>query len=140
MAAAKTAAATNALFSVANSTPSDNERQSSSAPVVNLTELTRYQEQQAKLMQKQFDAMRSEMSSMKQLLQHQVSGLMWQDLARREPVRAMVIEKLLALGLSEPVADQIACFMPEDISDAEAWDSALAVSYTHLTLPTILLV
>jgi flagellar biosynthesis protein FlhF len=125
MAAAKTAAATSALFSVANSAPSDTERQSSGAPVVNLTELTRYQEQQAKLMQKQFDAMRNEMSSMKQLLQHQVSGLMWQDLARREPVRAMVIEKLLALGLSEPVADQIACFMPEDISDAEAWDSAL---------------
>ncbi|WP_233077997.1 flagellar biosynthesis protein FlhF [Rheinheimera soli] len=125
MAAVKTAAATNALFSVANSAPSDLERQSSGAAAVNLNELTRYQEQQAKLMQKQFDAMRSEMSSMKQLLQHQVSGLMWQDLARREPVRAMVIEKLLALGLSEPVADQIACFMPEDISDSEAWDSAL---------------
>lgn len=125
MAAAKTAAATSALFSGANSTPSDNERQSSATAAVNLSELTRYQEQQAKLMQKQFDAMRSEMSSMKQLLQHQVSGLMWQDLARREPVRALVIEKLLGLGLSEPVADQIACFMPEDINDAEAWDSAL---------------
>ncbi|MCA1929411.1 flagellar biosynthesis protein FlhF [Rheinheimera sp.] len=125
MAAAKTAAATSALFSVANSAPSEMERQSSGTPVVNLNELTRYQEQQAKLMQKQFDAMRSEMTSMKQLLQHQVSGLMWQELARREPVRAMVIEKLLALGLSEPVADQIGCFMPEDISDAEAWDSAL---------------
>lgn len=124
MAAAKTAA-TNALFSVANSAPSDNERQSSATAAVNLSELTRYQEQQAKLMQKQFDAMRSEMSSMKQLLQHQVSGLMWQDLARREPVRALVIEKLLELGLSEPVADQIACFMPEDLNDAEAWDSAL---------------
>ena len=125
MAAAKTAAATSALFSVANSAPSDNERQSSGAPMVNLNELSRYQEQQAKLLQKQFDAMRNEMSSMKQLLQHQVSGLMWQELARREPVRAMVIEKFLALGLSEPVADQIGCFMPEDISDAEAWDSAL---------------
>lgn len=125
MAAAKTAAATSALFSGANSTPSDNERQSSATTAVNLSELTRYQEQQAKLMQKQFDAMRSEMSSMKQLLQHQVSGLMWQDLARREPVRALVIEKLLEFGLSEPVADQIACFMPEDINDAEAWDSAL---------------
>lgn len=125
MAAAKTAAATSALFSGANSTPSDNERQSSATAAVNLSELTRYQEQQAKLMQKQFDAMRSEMSSMKQLLQHQVSGLMWQDLARREPVRALVIEKLLEFGLSEPVADQIACFMPEDINDAEAWDSAL---------------
>ena len=125
MAAVKTAAATNALFSAANSASSDHERQSSGAAGLNLNELTRYQEQQTKLMQKQFDAMRNEMSSMKQLLQHQVSGLMWQDLARREPVRAMVIEKLLALGLSEPVADQIACFMPEDISDAEAWDSAL---------------
>ncbi|RVT46941.1 flagellar biosynthesis protein FlhF [Rheinheimera sediminis] len=125
MAAAKTAAATNALFSVANSATVDSERQSSGASALNLSELTRYQEQQAKLMQKQFDAMRNEMSSMKQLLQHQVSGLMWQDLARREPVRALVIEKLLALGLSEPVSDQIACFMPEDISDAEAWDSAL---------------
>src|SRR3990167_3343844 len=71
MAAVKTAAATNALFSAANSASSDHERQSSGAAGLNLNELTRYQEQQTKLMQKQFDAMRNEMSSMKQLLQHQ---------------------------------------------------------------------
>jgi len=125
MAAVKTAAATNALFAMNNSAPPLAERQSSGVGQLNMAELTKYQEQQAKLMQQQFDSMRNEMVSMKQLLQHQVSGLMWQDLARREPVRAMVIEKLLALGLSEAVADQIACFMPEDMSDAEAWDSAL---------------
>ena len=90
-----------------------------------LTELTRQQEQQAKLLQQQMDAMRNEMLSMRQLLQHQVSGLMWQDLARREPVRALVIENLRQLGLSEQMADQIACFMPEDLNTADAWQAAL---------------
>jgi flagellar biosynthesis protein FlhF len=70
---------------------------------------------------------------MKQLLQHQVSGLMWQDLARREPVRALVIEKLQQLGLSEAMADQLACFMPEDIADGEAWDCALELLAGQLT-------
>ena len=92
---------------------------------VNLTELTKQQEHQAKLVQQQMDAMRNEMLSMRQLLQHQVSGLMWQDLARREPVRALIIENLQQLGLSEQVADQLACFMPEDSNSADAWDTAL---------------
>ncbi|HAW93110.1 MULTISPECIES: flagellar biosynthesis protein FlhF [unclassified Arsukibacterium] len=88
-------------------------------------ELTKQQQQQAQSMATQFDAMRNEMLSMRQLLQHQVSGLMWQDLARREPVRALVIEHLQQLGLSEQVADQLACFMPEDIGASEAWDTAM---------------
>lgn len=105
------------------------ERQTSGAAVggntVQLTELTKLQEQQAKLVQQQMDAMRNEMLSMRQLLQHQVSGLMWQDLARREPVRALIIENLQQLGLSEQVADQLACFMPEELNSADAWEAAL---------------
>ena len=88
-------------------------------------ELTKQQQLQSQSMATQFEAMRNEMLSMRQLLQHQVSGLMWQDLARREPVRALVIEHLQQLGLSEQVADQLACFMPEDISAGEAWDTAM---------------
>ncbi|WP_417705006.1 flagellar biosynthesis protein FlhF [Rheinheimera aquimaris] len=105
------------------------ERQTSGAAAggntVQLTELTKLQEQQAKLVQQQMDAMRNEMLSMRQLLQHQVSGLMWQDLARREPVRALIIENLQQLGLSEQVADQLACFMPEELNSADAWEVAL---------------
>lgn len=105
------------------------ERQTSGAAAggntVQLTELTKLQEQQAKLVQQQMDAMRNEMLSMRQLLQHQVSGLMWQDLARREPVRALIIENLQQLGLSEQVADQLACFMPEELNSADAWEAAL---------------
>ncbi|MBZ9610244.1 flagellar biosynthesis protein FlhF [Rheinheimera maricola] len=105
------------------------ERQTSvTTPGVSSTqlgEITRQQEQQAKLLQQQMNAMRNEMLSMRQLLQHQVSGLMWQDLARREPMRAMVIENLQQLGLSEQVADQLACFMPEELNATDAWDAGL---------------
>lgn len=109
------------------------ERQNSVVSGPNLQELSAQQKQQASLMQQQFDVMRQEMQSMKQLLQHQVSGLMWQDLARREPVRALVIEHLLQLGLSEAMADQLACFMPEDISDRDAWNCALELLAGQLT-------
>ncbi len=109
------------------------ERQSSATAGANFQELSALHKQQATLMQQQFDAMRQEMLSMKHLLQHQVSGLMWQDLARREPVRALVIEQLTQLGLSEAMADQLACFMPEDISDADAWRCALDLLAGQLT-------
>lgn len=109
------------------------ERQNSGALGPNLQELSSLQKQQANLMQQQFDMMRQEMQSMKQLLQHQVSGLMWQDLARKEPIRALVIEQLLQLGLSEAMADQLACFMPEDIPDADAWRYALELLAGQLT-------
>ncbi|RVU41315.1 flagellar biosynthesis protein FlhF [Rheinheimera riviphila] len=109
------------------------ERQNSAAAGINLQELSSFQKQQASLMQQQFDAMRQEMLSMKHLLQHQVSGLMWQDLARREPVRALVIEQLRQLGLTEAMADQLACFMPEDISDSDAWSCALDLLAGQLT-------
>lgn len=98
-----------------------------------LQELSKAQQAQAQLMQQQFAQMQSEMLSMRQLLQHQVSGLMWQDLARKEPVRALVIENLKQLGLSEPIADQLACFMPDDLNAADAWDTALELLSGQLT-------
>jgi len=103
------------------------------AATTGLADFSKLQQQQMQLMQQQFDSMRQEMGSMKQLLQHQVSGLMWQDLARREPVRALVIDKLCELGLSEAMADQLACFMPEDIADSDAWECALELLAGQLT-------
>lgn len=100
---------------------------------VNLQELSALQEKQQQHLQAEFNAMRSEMLSMRELLQHQVSGLMWQELARSEPVRALVIDHLKQMGLSEAMADQLACFMPEDISEHEAWDAALELLAGQLT-------
>ncbi|SEA49272.1 flagellar biosynthesis protein FlhF [Alkalimonas amylolytica] len=102
------------------------ERQNNGAQhSVNLQELSQLQEKQQQQLQSEFAAMRNEMLSMRQLLQHQVSGLMWQELARAEPVRALVIEQMKQMGLSSAMADQLACFMPEDISESQAWETAL---------------
>jgi flagellar biosynthesis protein FlhF len=109
------------------------ERQNPAVSSAAIADINKLQQQNMQVMQQQFDRMRQEMSSMKQLLQHQVSGLMWQDLARREPVRALVIEKLQELGLTESIADQLACFMPEDIPDSEAWECALELLAGQLT-------
>ncbi|QIZ77344.1 flagellar biosynthesis protein FlhF [Ferrimonas lipolytica] len=59
-------------------------------------------------------AMREEMSSIRQLLQHQMSNLMEQDSARTEPVRSMVKEQLRDLGFHREVAAHFAELLPQD--------------------------
>lgn len=70
-------------------------------------------------------AMKSDMSAIRQLLETQVSGLMWQEMERREPTRAMLISKLTKLGFTDEVADQISCFIPEGLSEEDAWEQTL---------------
>ena len=69
--------------------------------------------------------MRSEMTSIRRLLEHQVSGLMWQEVERREPLRAMLIKRLEKMGLSAELADQLACYIPEDTPPKDAWSALL---------------
>ena len=69
--------------------------------------------------------MRSEMSSIRRLLEHQVSGLMWQEVERREPLRAMLIKRLEKMGLSAELTDQLACYIPEDTAPKDAWSALL---------------
>ncbi|WP_199611230.1 flagellar biosynthesis protein FlhF [Flocculibacter collagenilyticus] len=75
--------------------------------------------------QADMQSMKGEIASLRKLLEHQVSGLLWQELERKEPLRAMLIKKLKALGICDEVADQMACFIPEDLADHEAWPSVL---------------
>ncbi|GAA4874544.1 flagellar biosynthesis protein FlhF [Ferrimonas pelagia] len=63
--------------------------------------------------QAELSAMREEMASIRQLLQHQVSNLMQQDMARTEPVRNMVIEQLRDLGFHREVAEHFAQLLPQ---------------------------
>ena len=48
-----------------------------------------------------------EMASMRQLLQHQVSGLMEQDASRRDPTRAMLMKDLVRIGFESDIAQQL---------------------------------
>ena len=71
--------------------------------------------------------MREEMTSIRRLLEHQVSGLMWQEVERREPLRAMLIKRLERMGLSPELADQLACYIPEDTPPKKAWKALLGL-------------
>ncbi|MBA6389438.1 flagellar biosynthesis protein FlhF [Colwellia sp. BRX10-3] len=72
----------------------------------------------------EFDHMQKEMSSIRQLLEHQMSGLMWQDMAQKDPMRAVLVNKLMAMGLNEQVADQIAGYIPANTHEQDAWQQA----------------
>jgi len=81
-------------------------------------------DQHSHVNQQDFDKMQQEMASIRKLLEHQVSGLMWQDMAQKEPQRAVLVNRLLSLGLNEQIADQIAGYVPSQYHEAEAWQQA----------------
>ena len=68
--------------------------------------------------------MQKEMAAIRQLLEHQVSGLMWQDLAQKDPQRAVLVNRLIALGLTEQIADQIAGYVSQVDNEEDAWHQA----------------
>jgi len=69
---------------------------------------------------KEIGKISEDVASLRKLLEHQVSGLMWQEIERKEPVRAMIIKSLNGAGFSDDVADQLASYVPEDASSSEA--------------------
>jgi flagellar biosynthesis protein FlhF len=71
--------------------------------------------------------MREEMNAIRQLLEHQVSGLMQQDMARRDPTRACMIDRLEGMGIENAVAEQMARFVPEDVSRQQGWKALLSM-------------
>ncbi|RTZ16370.1 flagellar biosynthesis protein FlhF [Vibrio aquaticus] len=73
------------------------------------------------------EEMKEEMTSIRRLLEHQVSGLMWQEVERREPLRAMLIKRLERMGVSSDLADQLACYIPEDTAPTKAWKALLGL-------------
>lgn len=75
----------------------------------------------------EMDHMKNEMASIRQLLEHQLSGLMWQDMAQKDPARALLVNRLMGLGLTEQVADQIAGYVPSHMNEQDSWQQALAL-------------
>ncbi|MGL4734489.1 MAG: flagellar biosynthesis protein FlhF [Enterovibrio sp.] len=75
----------------------------------------------------EIDGMRQEISAIRDLLEHQLAGLMWQEVERKEPLRAMLIKRLERLGFSPALVDQLAGYIPENLSPREAWDELLTI-------------
>ncbi|MGL5291977.1 MAG: flagellar biosynthesis protein FlhF [Vibrionaceae bacterium] len=75
----------------------------------------------------EIDGMRQEISAIRGLLEHQLAGLMWQEMERKEPLRAMLIKRLERIGFSPALVDQLASYIPENLSPREAWDELLSI-------------
>lgn len=71
--------------------------------------------------ERELEFMRAELASIRKLLQHQVSGLMWQEVERREPTRALIIKQLTQGGFEPAYAEHLASLIPEEVSLHEAW-------------------
>ena len=70
------------------------------------------------------EQMRQEMQSIRQLLEHQVSGLMWQDMAQKDPGKAVLVNRLMQMGITEELAEQVASYIPNSANEDQAWHHA----------------
>ncbi|TMN46121.1 flagellar biosynthesis protein FlhF, partial [Pseudoalteromonas piscicida] len=77
---------------------------------------------QKKVNEDEMSTRRDEMNAIRQLLEFQLSGLMNQEMARRDPTRACLVDRLKGMGIGAEVAEQMACFIPDDVSRKEAWN------------------
>ena len=102
----------------------DNITSISSASLQSTSPLATDANNEAQVSSDDFYKMQQEMASIRSLLEHQVSGLMWQDLAQKDPQRAVLVNRLLGLGLNEQIADQIAGYVPEQAHEKQAWSQA----------------
>jgi flagellar biosynthesis protein FlhF len=75
----------------------------------------------------QIQLLQQEIASIREILQYQVSGLLWQDLAQKDPTRALLIDKLTHLGLSQTLADRIAGYVAPQLSEQQAYQAALSL-------------
>jgi flagellar biosynthesis protein FlhF len=73
--------------------------------------------------------MRRELKSLRGLLEQQISGLVWGDMARRKPLQANLLRLLLQLELSPGLCQQIVSELSEaSAGDAQkAWRNALGL-------------
>ena len=65
-------------------------------------------------------SLKSEMQSMRRFMEQQLSGLAWNDLKTRNPIRADVVRRLISLGVEMTLAREIASELPEDTSAERA--------------------
>ena len=81
------------------------------------------------------DQLRQEMASMRQLLQHQVNGLVSQDVARRDPTRSILSTQLVDAGFDVAIAEQLVLDIPPN-SALETAKQAIANSIFKRLLST----
>lgn len=69
----------------------------------------------------------NELSNLRDLMEQQLSGLAWGDVAKRHPLRVKLIRHLVELGLSPSLSNSISEKIPDDLNIKEAWQRAIDI-------------
>ena len=73
-----------------------------------------------------------ELRGLRDMLEHQLSGLAWGELGRKHPQRLLLVRRLRELGLSAALAQKIAMEIPEQPDMERVWRQALALLAHYL--------
>lgn len=65
--------------------------------------------------------MRQELSSLRHILQFQVSGLIEQEKNRKHPLHGYLLQRLQQMGISDAVAEEVVSYAPEDADERQSW-------------------
>jgi flagellar biosynthesis protein FlhF len=76
--------------------------------------------------QREMTVMRAELNGIRRLLEQRLSGLAWDQFARRSPAQATVWERLNAMGVPAALSRSLLETLKPDLSAAEAWRFAIA--------------
>ena len=76
--------------------------------------------------------MRQELKSLRDLLEHQLSGLAWGELAKRNPLNAELLQRLMRLGLSATLCHQISGRLQVRDDLDHLWQDALDLLKHHI--------
>ncbi len=76
--------------------------------------------------QREMTVMRAELNGIRRLLEQRLSGLAWDQFARRSPAQATVWERLNAMGVPAALSRSLLESLKPDLSAAEAWRFAIA--------------
>lgn len=69
--------------------------------------------------------MRGELQSLRFMLENQLSGLAWGDMARRNPNRAELIQRLMKMGISSSLCKEISDELSGDLDVGNLWHQAM---------------
>ena len=77
--------------------------------------------QQTNQQQDALKEMRQELSSLRHILQFQVSGLIAQEKRRKHPLHGYLFQRLQQMGISDALAEEVVSYAPEAADERQSW-------------------
>lgn len=96
----------------------------SNAPTPAISQQQNSQQQNSQQSNQQEDAlkeMRQELSSLRHILQFQVSGLIQQEKDRKHPLHGYLLKRLQQMGISDALAEEVVSYAPEAADERQSW-------------------